>query len=188
MAPIGSGKPGIWTMEGDWSSKVSDVRTVTPVLKALMQSGYAKYAMRRLNDADDVAKEFQKWSKYSSYNIGYLALHGSPGHVYVGKEEVDLHELGKELQGKANLKHKILHFGSCSVLDMPKPERESLRKSLGIKILTGFTRDVEWVESLAFELLAFGAFTWYKQPASAEKYIDANYGQLKKRLGFVIVR
>ena len=54
--------------------------------------------------------------------------------------------------------------------------------------MTGFTADVDWLESLAFELLLFDALTWYKQLARAEAYMNENHKAFAKRLGFVMVR
>lgn len=71
---------------------------------------------------------------------------------------------------------------------MTPKDRRALRQALGVKVLTGFTEDVEWFESLAFELLLFDTLTWYMRPDFAESYIKKNHRQLAKRLGFVMVR
>ena len=86
------------------------------------------------------------------------------------------------------MSRKILHFGSCSVLDMKPKERRELRTELGVKAMTGFTTDVEWIENLAFELLLFDVLTWYKRLDFAEAYIKKNHGAFARRLGFVMVR
>jgi uncharacterized protein DUF6642 len=181
--------PGLWTMEGAWSSSVRDVRTVRPVLQALRDMGQAKYAELRLNDPEDLLKQMIRWgqAQHSRFGIGYLALHGSPGKVYVGRRGVDLVELGNALP-RRGLTSKVLHFGSCAVLDLPSKGRQELRDALGVRALTGFTEYVDWVESLAFELLLFDVLASYKRLDAAEAYIKRNHGAFARRLGFKLVR
>jgi hypothetical protein len=176
-------------MEGEWSSSVKDVRSVNPVLSALSDMGQARHVRRHVNDPDDLVLQLKKWGQrqHDSFNIGYVALHGSPGMVYFGRKSLDLLSIGGELSRTAMSK-KILHFGSCSVLDMKPKERRELRSELGVKALTGFTTDVEWAESLAFELLLFDVLTWYKRLDFAEAFMKKNHGAFARRLGFVMVR
>ncbi|WBQ02082.1 DUF6642 family protein [Kribbella sp. CA-293567] len=185
----GRRKPGLWVMEGSWSASVRDVRSVDPVLSALQDNRRAHHAKRHINDPDDLAQSLKQWGQkqHSGFNIGYVALHGSPGAVHIGRRTVDLHQLGGQLP-KAALAKKALHFGSCSVLDLDQPEQQELRKALGVNALTGFTKDIDWFEGLAFELLLFEALTWYARPSDAEKYLKRTHAAFAERLGFVMVR
>jgi len=90
--------------------------------------------------------------------------------------------------GLKSLSKKVLHFGSCSVLDLTAKERRELREVLGVRAITGFTEDVTWFEGLAFELLLFDVLTWYKRLDAAENYIKRNHGAFARRLGFKLVR
>lgn len=166
-----------------------DVRSVQPVLKALESAWRAKYVRHHLNDRDDLHRQLKRWgqAQHGTYNIGYIALHGSPGTVHIGRYKVDLAAIGPPLPAKA-LAGKVLHFGSCSVLNLNDEERQELRQALGVRALTGFTTNVEWFESMAFELLLFDALTYYKRPSDAEKYLHRRHGQLADHLGFVMVR
>lgn len=180
-------KPGIWLMEGQWSKSVTDVRTVTPVIQALEHAGSARSCKLPLNDADDLREAMRRWGQkqHQAFNIGYLALHGLPGEVMVGKDRVDVFTLGAELPAGC-LKGKTLHVGSCSVLDMTPAHRRELRSQLGVKLLTGFTEDVDWYDAMAFEILLFDVLTYYQRPDHAANYIKKNFGQFSKRLGFVM--
>lgn len=182
-------KPGLWVMEGRWSASVKDVRSVSPILSALQDAGQASHAMHHINDPEDLLLQLKKWGQkqHVRYNLGYVALHGAPGTLYIGRKSVDLFSLEDELHD-SNLKQKILHFGSCSVLELKPKERQSLRMTLGVKAMTGFTEDVDWFESLAFELMLFEILTYYKRLDAADAYIKKNHGPFAKRLGFVIVR
>ena len=74
-----------------------------------------------------------------------------------------------------------------TVLTTPAVRRD-LREPLGVRAITGFREDVDWFESMAFELLLFDCLTHYKRLDAAEAYIKKNYGQLARRLGFVMER
>lgn len=52
------------------------------------------------------------------------------------------------------LKDKVLHFGSCSVLDLDEEDAQDARRQLGVRVLTGFTTDVEWFASMASATVA----------------------------------
>lgn len=181
--------PGLWVMEGDWSASVRDVRTVDPVLAALRAARRAHHARRHINDPDDLLLSLKQWTQkqHRSFNIGYVALHGSPAAVHIGRKSVDLHQLAEQLP-KGSLAKKALHFGSCSVLNLNRREQQDLRKALGVKVMTGFTTDVEWFEGLAFELLLFDALTWYTRPSDADNYLNKTHAAFAKRLGFVMIR
>lgn len=159
-----------------------------PVLRALQEAGAANYVRRQVNDRDDLVRALTNWgqAQHKSYGLGYVAMHGSPGRVHIGRQAVDLASVANELP-RRRLDSKILHFGSCSVLE-DKRQRESLRKALGVRAVTGFTEDVDWFESLAFELILFDVMTYYKRTDAMEAYIHDNHRALAKRLGFVMER
>lgn len=181
-------KPGLWVMESAWSTRVTDVRSVEPVLKALGDAGVANHAKLHINDRDDLLRALTRWgqAQHDRYGIGYLAMHGSPGKVYPSRRQVDLLDLASDLPRRA-LREKVLHFGSCSVLEDVE-SHAPLLDAFAVRAITGFTRDVEWFESLAFELLLFDCLAYYQRIHAAEAYIYKNYGELADRLGFVMVR
>lgn len=181
-------KLGIWAMEAPWSSRVTDVRSVAPVLQALEDAGVARHGRHVINSRDDFVKQLTRLGQkqHEGFTIGYVAMHGSPGKVYAGRRSIDLPDVGKNLPRRA-LSKKVLHFGSCSVLTHEDQQRDLL-EALGAKAITGFTRDVDWFESLAFELLLFKTLARYTRPSDADRYIRKNHGELAERLGFVMVR
>lgn len=180
-------KPYIWAIEGSWSSRVRDVRSVDPVLRALKDAGVAEHARLHVNDCDDVKRALRRWgqAQHSRYKIGYLALHGSPGVVYAGKDPVDLFDVADDLP-RGLLADKVLHLGSCDVLDPTEVDLKDLRKALGVKVLCGFTKYVPWFPGLAFELLLFDALTTYARPGNACNHLLDAYGDLADEVGFVM--
>jgi hypothetical protein len=51
-------------------------------------------------------------------------------------------------------------------------------------LATGFTKDVNWIESAAVELLLFQAFQSYKNPKLACRNILSKFPDLVNRTGF----
>lgn len=181
-------KPGVWCMEGAWSSRVTDVRSVGPVLSALEDAKQARQVRVHLNTPDDLAQALKRWTQnqHARYSIGYMALHGGPETIFTGRRQVTWRQIEQWTEG--SLTGKTLHFGSCSVLDTSPKRREEFRRNTGLKAVTGFTKDVDWFESLAFELLLFEALTHYTRLADVEKHLKSVAGSLWKRTGFVVVR
>ncbi|GIL33991.1 hypothetical protein [Phycicoccus sp. DTK01] len=182
-------KPHIWVMEGRWSSSVKDVRSVQPVLTALQDAAVTKSAVNHLNTVEDLHVAMRRWSQkqHASYSVGYLALHGEPGKVYVGRRSVDVASLADHVPPRG-LTGKILHFGSCAVLDLDERECDDMRKALGVRALMGFTEDVDWFDSLAFELMLFRSLARYHRLDVVERDVQERAGSLGNRLGFRIIR
>lgn len=182
-------KPKIWVMEGKWASSVMDVRTVSPMMAALDNANVATSTLHHINTVEDLQRSLVRWGQrqHAGHGIGYLALHGAPGSVFVGRRRVDLGILSESLPKNA-LKGKVLHFGSCAVLDLKPKEREVLRAALGVRGITGFTEDVEWFESMAFELMLLESLAYYKRLDAVERDLKERAGGLWRRLGFQMVR
>ncbi len=184
----GRRKPGIWAMEGSWSTRATDVRTIMPVLAAMAGAGAARHARLPINRREDLVDAMTRWGQvqHKGFGIGYVAMHGSPGSVHIGRRRIDLAELGRELP-RGLLASKVLHFGSCSVLEQ-ESDRRDLADAFGVRAITGFTADVDWFESLAFEILLFDILASYQRMHAVEKYIQKEHGDFARRLGFVMAR
>jgi hypothetical protein len=111
------------------------------------------------------------------YPLGYFALHGDPGHLYVGAERLTLTRLlrlshdelprAEELSAEelavresqpehdwVSLTGKVLYMGSCSTLAVRDPgELDDLRAETGAIAICGYTKDVSWYEAAAFDLV-----------------------------------
>ena len=77
----------------------------------------------------------------------------------------------------------IIHFGTCSTLRKPN-EVAYFVEQTRVSLVTGFTRDVDWIESSAFELLLFKAFLNYKSPKIICRHLVSKYPELAEATGF----
>ena len=53
-----------------------------------------------------------------------------------------------------------------------------------VAMVTGFTKDVDWIESSSFELLLFKAFHTFKSPRVVIRHLQQKYPDLVESTGF----
>lgn len=179
-------RPGVYCIEGEWSTSLKDLRSVRPMLQILRDvSGIESvYSPVSVPEALDLAVDRLKGRRYSRYSIVYFAPHGSPGAIYVGDDEIRLSSLAERLDGACE--GKILHFGSCQTLKRPREEIERFREQTGAQAVSGFVKNVWWLESAAFELIYLQAAASYRRIAYLEKYVQRRYRDFADRVGFKI--
>ena len=85
------------------------------VRSALASDGPPRYRRRPagsavdgkdINDTEDLSNALKEWGRHTSFDIGYVALHGSPGAVHIGENELSITELGDSIAG-AHLGDKV---------------------------------------------------------------------------------
>jgi hypothetical protein len=91
-------------------------------------------------------------------------------------------QLGEELRGVCA--GKILYFGSCGVLDIPKREVEAFRRTTKARCVVGYVEDVGWYAIAAFELALLEALTYYRRADAVEAWLANQYPGLARKLGF----
>ena len=90
-------------------------------------------------------------------------------------------ELAEKLYGKA--KGRIVYFGSCSVMKDRKGV-ERFQKLSGAKLVCGYTKEVDWTESAAFDLLILESLVCDLRIDARVNRLLARYGDITKLLGF----
>ena len=122
-------------------------------------------AIRQVKTRNDVTKQIDSWSTKENANLKYPILwltgHGHKGGFYVndpkgaGHSRVDLRtlaEIASEHGGSA-WSGCILHFSACSTLAAHDDDCRDLLENSGLQAISGYSKDVHWVTSLAFEML-----------------------------------
>ena len=151
---------GIFCLEGDWWS-VKDKTSVEPLLRLLETAAGWKvpYVHHDTATHEEFHHYLKKWSgrTFASHPILYLGFHGEPGSITVGegrRPKISLDELADRLEGAC--RRRVIHFGSCSTLDVHGRELNRFLDRTGACALLGFRSDVDWMKSTAFELLLMG--------------------------------
>lgn len=176
--------PGIFCIEGGWSPKLTDERSVRPLLTFLEEAGRVRFIHRDVENVESLIALLYRWPQhqYAGYTLGYFGFHGSPGYLRLGRERISLEELGEHLRGAC--RGKTLYFGSCSVLDLPKARITAFLRATKARCVAGHRYDIDWFESAAFDLLLLDALASYRRIDAVERWITEQHRGMVKRLGF----
>lgn len=177
-------KKNIFVLEGEWNDDAEDKMSVIEILRFLKNTLDIDYFHRKVATKEEFFYHLENTSN-EKYDIIYFPFHGSKGLLDFQNGEIELRELE---QYKSFFKNKIVHFGSCQTLNYYKPELVALKQSLNAKAISGYKKDVDWIDSM---LLEVAYFTWWQRYKSRSidlhKTFKDNYKTLYKRLGFIMI-
>jgi hypothetical protein len=80
---------GIFCIE-NWSGDLRVTASVRPLLEFLAESDTARFIHQRVDTAGELSHYLSRFAALDSYRVGYLAMHGDRGRVYVGRHDVTL--------------------------------------------------------------------------------------------------
>ena len=175
--------PGVFCLEGPWSNSLTDQSSVGPLLELLERRSIIRFAHRDAATIPEFETYLRQWSQkqYAAYGFGYLAFHGEPGALFVGRKRYYLEDLEALLRGR--LAGRILYFGSCSTLEVDQADAERLRKVTKARAVCGYTVFVDWIEAAAFELNLLYAVSDYTRVDGGFRYLAKHHGGACERLG-----
>jgi hypothetical protein len=173
---------GVLALEGDWTDHMAENSTTRPLLQLLEEAEYVRVIHRDVATVGELAHYTAKWAdeSYADYRLIYLAFHGTPGALALSERSVNLDELADTL-GPA-CRGRIVHFASCSVLNVPDEDLLRFKKQTGAAVVSGYGADVDWLESCAFELLLISSLAMYVRAGHAVRYVRHNYAELANML------
>lgn len=177
-------KPGVFCIEGDWSSRLDDRSSVRPLLEVLEQREIIRFSHRTAPNIPTLETYLKKWTQKGNqkYGIGYFAFHGSSGALSVGGRKYTLDDLASSMAGR--LTGKTLYFGSCATLDVTKKAAERFRATTNARAVCGYTEDVDWIESAAFDLNLIQVLSDYQRIDAAFKHLRTYHAGAWRALGF----
>lgn len=184
-------KKGIYCLECHWFGH-RDRTSVEPILQ-LLQTMYGlriPYLYHRTATREEFYFHLNKWKKYRSYPILYLGFHGEPEAIRVGEKGVlvTLNDLEKKLKGSCG--GRIIHFGSCSTLDIHGNRLNRFLDKTKALAVCGYMADVRWLESAAMDLLVLGLFQQVADRKTSidklERLLEESAPGLRDTLGFRI--
>ena len=113
--------------------------------------------------------------RFKQHTIIQLAFHGSQGSLHVGKrKQTDFGTIAELLDGRAA--DKIIHFGSCSTLNIPARELRRFLKDTGALAISGYTKDVDFIERSVLDILYFRKCQEYRRMPVIETQKKQYYG------------
>lgn len=106
----------IYCLEGNWRPNPRCKQSVRPMLDILRDAAGIKYIYRKCNTREEFFEYLRQYTfeRYRNYTILYIAFHGRPNKIQIGRDLVTLREIADVLEGF--LAHRIVYFGSCSTM------------------------------------------------------------------------
>ena len=184
-------KKGIYCLECHWFGH-RDRTSVQPILH-LLQTMYGlrvPYLYDRTATREEFYYHLKKWKIYRSYPILYLGFHGESEAIRIGEGNglVTLDDLEEKLKDSCN--RRIIHFGSCSTLDIHGNRLNRFLKRTGALAVCGYRTEVDWLESAAMDLLVLGLFQQVADRVTSieklERLLETSAPGLQETLGFRI--
>ena len=175
----------IFCVEGNWSNDLKDKASIITALEFLKANADINFIRRDCSTVEQfttlLKQSLQK--AYKKYGIIYLAFHGRPGELHIGKRKsMDFDSIAKILDGQA--KDKIIHFGSCSTLNIDGWELRRFRKETGALAISGYTKDIDFIRSSVLDILYFRTCQDNRNMGSIERKMKSYNTKLMKELGF----
>lgn len=198
----GGGRPpgkakGVFCLEGDWWNDLNTSASVRPLLDLLAAGGgRVPYVHRDVATRDELDFYLGKWTlgRYSTYPLLYLAFHGSEQAIHLSdgrraSSEVTLDALETLLDGRCA--KRVIHFGGCMSVVGDERRLKRFLRNTGALALTGFTRDVAWLDGAAFEVLLFATFQRQALTRAGmravTRRVKEELGGMARELGFRMV-
>jgi hypothetical protein len=178
---------GILCLESDWDEGLKRRRSLVPVLDLLKSQWKLPYIHRTASTREEFRRVISEWtkSKYQAFPILYLGVHGSPGAIDIGDEQIPLRDL-YEFTGKG--RGRVVHFGSCETLSASKTELDGFLKRTQLTAISGFRTEVDWLHSCALEILVLDLLSARRitprNITAFQKQLQRMAGTLVRTLGF----
>jgi hypothetical protein len=183
-------KPGgVFCVEGEWDHNLASRGSVLPTLELLERLNSIRFIHRDTATPQELRYFLDRWllRKYDDYSVGFFAMHGEPTKLWLNdSHDVGLGEVASWMSGKCQ--GKKLYFGSCSVLQASDDTLVEFLRETKATLLCGFTKDVDWVESAAFETVVLNSLANSATARSTEQLMrKPQWSALADYLGFRVV-
>ncbi|MFD6752503.1 MULTISPECIES: DUF6642 family protein [Micromonospora] len=180
---------GVFCVEGEWQRDLRNRWSVLPTLEMLQRLDSLKYIHKSAVTRDQLKHYLDQWSmhRYASYEVGFFALHGAPSELWLSdSQSTSLGEVAGWVAGR--WKGKRIYIGACSVLRGSDRQLSDFLKRTGASMVCGFTRQVDWIESAAFEMIILERLVNGRRVDSVEQLAaSTRWAPLAQHLGFRVV-
>lgn len=147
---------GVFCLEADWFG-LAHPMSMRPVLE-LMQGSDARvpYVLRDAATRAEIEFYLRRWmqTRYQKFDLLWMAIHSRPGELLPGdmrkpEERISFDALEELLAGRC--RGRIIHFSGCNFLKIPPPRITKFMQRTKALGLSGFSREVPWLEATIFE-------------------------------------
>ncbi len=164
---------------------MEDRLTVVPILQVIGRMNDTRVVHLTCNTPAEFEFALGAIPSRSPFGILSFAFHGCPGEVMLGDGTlVTLPDLAACMGRKFS--SWVVHFGSCGTLRADSADLEKFMAETGVDLLLGYTKNVDWIDAAAMDLILFQRLQQYKYTRSMWSYVKKNYSELVRRTGLTI--
>ncbi len=198
---------GIYCIETVWFDATSNM-SMRPALDYLHARFNTPYIHRNAVTRDEFLAHLDIWSLLPTegdvqYPILLLSYHGQTEGIALCELEYDeegklvyptdcIVSLPEVADAVGNCDNKVLHFSSCSTVDVGNDVVEEFLDETNASSVSGYREEVDWGDSLAFDMLFLAKVQeapYVKLRPKIMKQVSDNlkeppYSELRENLGF----
>jgi hypothetical protein len=120
-------------------------------------------------------RQRQRDRRIRTYGTVYFAFHGTRRGLMVGDADISLDNLARQI---GSLPDGVVHLGSCSVLQQDRAAARGFLDATGARLLSGYEREVAWLDSAALDTAWLGYLASYERPGDALRQFKKRYTSL----------
>lgn len=178
----------IFILEGEWHDDPSEGANVLEMFRFLKSLKGTDFFYRRTCTPGEVDYYLSRPELYEKYELVYLGFHGEPRKLWTSNQEGSVITLDQLSTYQPFFRDKVLHFGSCQTLNLSDIDLQKAKKLLGVRYLSGYRKDVDWLDSMLLDIVYFNLWQEYERGGgNIKRYIWNHYHDLAERLGFVMI-
>ncbi|WP_416063162.1 DUF6642 family protein [Rhodococcus indonesiensis] len=176
--------PGVLCLEGEWGERLAERTSVEPALELLERSGVIRLIHRDIATRGELEHYLDRAMRksFKGFDLIFLAFHGSPETLWLGKDCITFSELEEVMAGRCT--GKIIHFGSCQVLAADDEVLIQFCRRTGARAVVGYTKDVDIITTAAFEILLVAELVNSRKMKPAYDRLVRQHPVLTVELGF----
>lgn len=146
----------MFCLETEWDQTIHDLKkksTVLSLLDFLQNAQKIEYTFRQVATSSDFEYYISHLLQpsYASFDNVYLCFHGNPGEICFAANKNNLNLLTFAEEHNGIFEGRNVHFGICSTLRMTNDEVLRFKYLTKARMITGYTKDVDFTPSFIFE-------------------------------------
>jgi hypothetical protein len=177
----------VFCLEGDWNKDLKVQNSVLEVLAFLKKNRNINFIHRNCGTRENLVHYLNQWKlkKYNAYSILYIAFHGKPQQILIGKEIITLDELADMLG--PNCHNKIIHFGTCHTLNVDMRHIKRFLRKTNALCVCGFGKEIKFIEGCVFDILLIDMLQEFRNISTVDRRIKTYYKTFSRKLAFKLV-
>jgi hypothetical protein len=171
-------------LESLWDDDLENRLSMLPILELAARTTNAKFVCLTCNTKAELRHNLSLFGKRKSYGILVMAFHGDcgkielPGHILVSLESLS-DMMKRQFAGW------MVHFATCDTVRVEEARIARFVEETGVAVVTGYTREVDWIEGSIMDLLLLRWVQYYRNMGALLRHLMKNYPDLIRLTGLM---